>query len=148
MNANRHISKVIYFSLSLGIFFSAATLFAEESPVFKGTFTLPFETRWGTAVLPPGDYTLSVHSTALPARVMVRGKDGSSLIFAEALATRRGSNHSTLFVVRNARQGLVRSLYVVELGMMFYYATPKSERTLIAEGPELIHLVAVTRAGK
>lgn len=31
-----------------------------QDVALKGTFTLPYEARWGAAVLPPGDYTLSL----------------------------------------------------------------------------------------
>src|SRR6266566_3184627 len=33
---------------------------------YDGKFTLPFETHWGGAVLPAGDYTISIPSESTP----------------------------------------------------------------------------------
>src|SRR6266566_1485794 len=41
-----------------GIFTGTANAQAKAA----GSFTLPFEAKWGNAVLPPGNYTFSVHS--------------------------------------------------------------------------------------
>jgi hypothetical protein len=116
--------------------------------VYKGKFTLPFETRWGTAILPAGDYSLSLNSTTMPVRATIRGENGAVLIQAEAMATRSGSDKSSLIVVRNSRRGVVRSLYLAEIGAAFYFGAPKAERQPIAQGPELIQRIPVLAAGK
>jgi hypothetical protein len=45
---------------------------AAAQPSVEGKFTLPFEARWGNALLQPGDYSFSIQSTDLPARVVIR----------------------------------------------------------------------------
>lgn len=119
-----------------------------QGSIYRGNFTLPFETRWGTAVLPAGDYSLSLNSTTMPVRATVRGENGAVLIQAEAMATQSASDKSSLVVVRNARRGTVRSLYLAELGTAFYFAAPKAERQFIAQGPEIIQRIPVVAAGK
>jgi len=137
------------FLLFVVMYLSAGILSAQvQGSVYKGTFTLPFETRWGTAILPPGEYSLALNSTTMPVRATVRGENGAVLIQAEAMATRAGSDQSSLILTRRSRRGIVRSLYVAELGTAFYFAVPKAERLVIAEGPELIQRIPVVRTGK
>jgi len=40
---------------------------------YQGKFTLPFETHWGGATLPAGDYTFVLSSTGSPYRLYIRG---------------------------------------------------------------------------
>ncbi len=42
----------------------AASLFQKMAAGsdIEGKFKLPFEARWGSAILPPGDYTFSIES--------------------------------------------------------------------------------------
>jgi hypothetical protein len=137
------------FLLFVVTYLSAGILSAQgPSAVYKGTFTLPFEAHWGTAILPPGEHSLALNSTTMPVRATVRGENGAVLIQAEAMATRRGSEQSSLIVTRRSRRGIVCSLYVAELGAAFYFNVPKAERQLIARGPELIQRIPVVRTGK
>ena len=137
------------FLLLLGTYLTAGILSAQvQGSVYRGTFTLPFETRWGTAILPAGDYSLALNSTTMPVRATVRGENGAVLIQAEAMATQAGSDQSSLIVTRQSRRGVVRGLYVAELGVAFYFGAPKAERQVIAQGPELIQRIPVVRAGK
>ncbi len=141
----RHIAKILYLIVGLGFCF--APLFAEDrTPIFKGTCNLPYETRWGTAILPPGEYTISVHSTSLPARVTVRGKNGSVFVTAQSLAQRSDSNDKSFLLVSKWRRGVVRSLYVSELGMAFNYATPKEESKEMTQEALLIERIPVNKA--
>ncbi len=45
------------------------TAAAKAQPSFAGKFTLPYEVRWGQAVLPAGDYVIRMDSTASPAKI-------------------------------------------------------------------------------
>jgi hypothetical protein len=142
------MSKYLIFFL-LGACVSTGTLNAQaQGSVYKGSFTLPFETRWGPAVLPAGEYSLALNSTAMPVRATIRGENGAVLIQAEAMATRSGSEQSSLILTRRSRRGVVRSLYIAELGTAFYFAVSKAERQVIAQGPELIQRIPVVRTGK
>jgi hypothetical protein len=50
--------------VALALCFSAGLGKAQD--VYKGTFTLPFEAHWAGAVLPAGEYTISLPSTNAP----------------------------------------------------------------------------------
>lgn len=145
MTRHTQIAKILHLIVGLGL--CVSPLLAEDrTPVFKGTCNLPFETRWGTAILPPGEYTISVHSTSLPARVTVRGKNGSIFVNAQSLSQRNGSSDRSFLQVSKWRRGVVRSLYVSELGMAFNYATPKEESKEMTQEAMLIQRIPVTKA--
>ena len=49
-------------------------------PVSAGKFTLPFEVRWGQAILPAGDYTYTLNSATFSGVVTVRGNSKAAMI--------------------------------------------------------------------
>ena len=53
---------------------------ASAQAAFKGSFTLTSDVRWGQANLPAGDYTFTLESSAMPARIVVRGANGSQFV--------------------------------------------------------------------
>ena len=80
MNSNRSSKLVLYVVLAL-----LAVCFAvrqARAQALEGKFTLPFETRWGPAVLPEGDYTLVLDHKAgydlinIPTRHFARDTGG------------------------------------------------------------------------
>jgi hypothetical protein len=118
--------------------------------MYEGKFTLPFETRWGRAVLPAGDYTLTVDSTALPATVTVhsvRENRTAPMIMAQAISQHGASDQSALIVARNSGKGVVRGLQLAELGLRFEYAMPRGTQ-LVAEAPPLFQRIGISAAGK
>jgi hypothetical protein len=115
-----------------------------------GTSPCLFETRWGGAVLPAGDYTLTVDSTALPATVTVhsvRQSKTAPMIMAQAISQHGASGQSSLIIARNSGKGVVRGLQLVELGLDFEYAMPRGMQ-LVAEAPQLFQRIGVSAAGK
>lgn len=113
----------------------------------QGKFTLPFEVQWGRAPLPAGDYSFKIESTAMPALVTVRqtshgGK--AAIVMAQSQNPEGGSGQSALTVVRGGGKQIVRSLYLAEIGTIFFYATPKDSGKLLAQGPVLIQRIPVT----
>ncbi len=77
-----------------------------------GTFTLAHKVRWGTAVLPAGDYTFSVDTQTWPARVMVRELGGttSAMILPQAYSDQKLAGGSTLVIEQKAGESVVSSL--------------------------------------
>jgi hypothetical protein len=69
---------------------------------YKGAFTLPFEAHWAGAVLPAGDYTVSMPSTDAPYLLFVRGEGKSVIIFANTASEKSLSDDSKLTVVNMA----------------------------------------------
>jgi hypothetical protein len=47
---------------------------------YQGKFTLPFETRWGSATLPAGDYTFAMSSAGSQYTLYIRGAQLNAII--------------------------------------------------------------------
>lgn len=116
----------------------------QPSPTTQGDFTLPFETRWGKAVLPAGDYSFSVHqvsdSTAL---VTVRGKKANAVVMTAAVDACQECGTSALIVLRQGGQRTVQALRLRSLRMTLYYAPPGRVNELLAQTPKTLERVPV-----
>src|SRR5258707_4955400 len=69
----RHLklfTKVGVAALALGTLATSGN--AQDS--YQGKFTLPVETHWGGATLPPGDYTFTLPSNSAPYRLYIQGQ--------------------------------------------------------------------------
>ena len=138
-------SKVISLIALLLLFAS----FASAQDVSAGSFTLPVETRWGLATLPPGDYTYRLPSAALPAVVTVSGQGQRVMIMVTAGTSPHDvSDRSSLTLIRSGQKAFVRSFDLGHLGTTFYYRPPKGQNVLMAREPELIQRVPVIVAAK
>jgi len=136
--------RMVFLAL-LAMVVSAGLLSAED---FAGKFTLPFEAKWGQATLPAGDYSFRLNTARSPYTVTVRGQDKAAMIMSEGTSTKGASDRSELVVVRRGRTGTIRALHLNEVGLTFFYVTPKGERQLLAQGPVLIQRIAVSVSGK
>jgi hypothetical protein len=100
--------------------FSTPRAAAQET--FKGTFNLPAETYWGTTLLPPGPYKITMSLDPMQRVHIVRLEgDGLRAFFLTGPATPdRISHRSTLrlenrngvYVVRHLDAGIVGQSYV------------------------------------
>jgi hypothetical protein len=95
--------------------------------VYQGKFTLPFETHWGGATLPAGDYTFALESVASPYRLLIHGQAGNAIIMASAADEKVVSGHAQLNLVDIADVQNVETFEAPELGLTFSYATPKQK---------------------
>jgi hypothetical protein len=91
---------------------------------YKGKFTLPFETHWGGATLPAGDYTFVMSSAMSDHRLIIRGQV-NAIIMATAADEKVVSGHAELNLVDIADVQNVETFEAPELGLTFSYATPK-----------------------
>ena len=122
---------------------------AQGSVVSSGRFTLPVETHWGLAVLPPGEYTYKLASSGFPAIVTVRGQGRAVMIMTNAgISDHRVSDRSVLNIIRIGREATVRSLDLGHLGRTFNYRVPKHVAELMAQKPELLQHVSVEAVQK
>ena len=109
--------------VALALCFSAGLGKAQEA--YKGTFTLPFEAHWAGAVLPAGEYTLSLPSTNAPYMLFVRGEGKSVIILANGWADRQLSDDSKLTVVNVNGTETIANLEAGQVGLTFDYPLPK-----------------------
>jgi hypothetical protein len=100
--------------------------------LYKGTFTLPVEVRWGAATLPPGNYTLQLDSVSAPRFIRVDGEGKSALILTGSHDPFEISNHSQLVLAETAQGYAVRSFEVGEYGVSIDFAVSKHNITQYA----------------
>jgi hypothetical protein len=110
--------------LTLGLLTFLA--YAQGPAVSAGSFVLPFETRWGPAVLPAGAYTFSLPSAIGSPILTVRGQGKTAMIMLSVgSSTHEFSNDSSLTLIRNGQYAWVQSFDIGHLGTTFSCRPPK-----------------------
>jgi hypothetical protein len=148
MNTNRNLKLVKLAVLAMLTACMGASL--ANAKTVQGSFTLPFEVRWGQAVLPPGNYSFTLNSSAgsVASAVIVRGEDDATSIILSPMHDSCFSGKSALIVEREGEGGTVRSLRLVEAGLVINYPAPKAKRQVLAQAPKLIQSLPVLMAQK
>jgi hypothetical protein len=119
----RHLklfTKLATTALALG----ALTTSGNAQNAYQGKFTLPFETHWGSATLPAGDYTFTLSSASSPYTLYIQGQAGSAIIRASSADSKVISGHAQLNLVDIANVQNVQTFEAPELGLTLIYATP------------------------
>jgi hypothetical protein len=116
-------------------------------PRFRGKFTLPYEVHWGDAVLPAGEYFLSMDP--FEAAAVVRSASGHAMYIPAAPASDGSEKRGTCLVIMvRGDQHRVLSLNLPELGQsLIYERLTKSEREVHAKTDQ-IQAVPLLTAGK
>ncbi len=96
---------------------------------YEGKFTLPFEARWQNAVLPAGDYTISLRSAVVPYTMFVRGAGKSVIIMGLSGNEKTISEKSALTLMRVGDSYVVRSLEAGQIGLDINYSAGSSHAT-------------------
>jgi len=131
----------------LGMSLAPASVKAQLA--LKGSFTLPIETQWGTAVLPAGDYTFTLPSLASPYTMIVRGENANLMVNVSAgIKKHDGAGQSVLVIARRNGRAAVCRVYLEPLGTAFYYGPEKPEARFLAEGPKLMERLPIRIEGK
>ena len=92
--------------------------------LYRGKFTLPFETHWGGATLSAGDYTFTMASASSSYTLYIHGQSGNAVIQASTVDEKVVSGPAQLNLVDIADVQTVQSFDAPELGMTFVYWTP------------------------
>ena len=120
---------------------------ASAQAAFKGSFTLTSDVRWGQANLPAGDYTFTLQSSAMPARIVVRGANGSQFVLTYSTDVKSIDAPSNLQIVRRNGESRVSQLYLADLHMILNYQEgSKSKDKEVAVGPVTTERVLVASA--
>jgi hypothetical protein len=119
---------------------------ASAQNAFQGSFTLPSDVRWQGAMLPAGDYTFTMQSAGIPAKIIVRGPNHSvAFVLTAATSKRVTGQGSCLLIERRGGSGFVRELYLADSGLHLRYAVPKIPKNeqQLAQGPVTTEQVLV-----
>ena len=115
---------------------SASAVPASAQSVCTGSFTLPHEVRWQAGTLPAGDYTFTMDSVAGPARITLRGPNGSAFVSAVVADKDDRGGQSRLTIVGRGSKAFVHDLYLAPIGRRLKYSVPKAPKEeLLAQGP-------------
>jgi len=120
------------------------------SSAFNGRFRLAEAVSWQGKILPAGEYTFSVSSVALPAKLIVRGRKATVVILASGRSDGSPVRDSALTIELHGDMRYVRQLSLNNPQMAFVYwvpSIPKNERTHQALTTNT-ELVAITSPAK
>lgn len=141
-NRTSTLIRVVFLALAATVA-SVGLLSAQDA---KGTFTLPFEVRWGTAVLPAGDYSFKIDNTDYT--VTIRGENQAAMVLSLARSIDNHAGSNALIIARHGKRGTVRALRLAEQNVVFTYPAPKGEPRTLAQAPELLQRIPVFVSGK
>jgi hypothetical protein len=135
MNLTRKVTLATWFAaVLLGTCLSAGSASAQS--VLQDKFTLRYSVRWGQAVLPAGDYLITIDSVSSPFLAIISDpKSGKRVAFVSCGVTEDAKGASALFVSARGNQHVVHTFRVEELGQSFIF------------DPALAHARKVDEAG-
>jgi hypothetical protein len=123
MKSQNNFSAIQFATLGLvASFLLIGVAFA--APIYRGSFTLPFDAHWGSTTLPAGDYLLGFKDVGSRAFLVVREtKSGRDVAFLPSVATNEttATGQSALLVATTGNQRVIYSLRLAELGEVFVY---------------------------
>jgi hypothetical protein len=105
---------------------------------FSGKFTLPFEARWGSAILPAGDYSFTMDMARAPFLAKIRGENGTVLVLAQSVSDRSIAAQNELILVPRAGKYTVRALNLAGVGLVFTYGISEGRQITLARNNEPI----------
>ena len=115
--------------LALAIMLVASAVPANAQQVYRATFTLPFEAQWGSTVVEPGEYTITVEDA--PGQNLVRLRGTSEITVLAGLTNWEPYSEKAKLVFVNIN-GLytLRTFDAAAIGKAFTFPVhkPKGER--------------------
>jgi len=141
----RHAIEVRMFAVVLLATCAFAT--AANAQTLAAKFTLPFEVHWGKNVLPAGEYSVSIDSSASVG--LVRSANGKTAFYTPIpIRAYSHTGNTALFVMVRGNDRIVRSLNLPTRGVsLIYRPTTSAEREMLAEADQ-VKTVPVIMAGK
>jgi hypothetical protein len=124
MQRNRRIARTIVLLavLSISFLFAGAAQAQGQSPAFEGRFTLTSRIHWGTTILQPGTYTITIKSVGEPIIASIRNAHGDAV--TRVMSGARSGNTkgvNALLIKEKDGQLRVHSLALADLGMVLIY---------------------------
>jgi hypothetical protein len=143
INRNRLLAVVAIGLLTVSVGVSQAVA---QHAAESGSFTLPFEVRWNSMVLPAGDYTFTMDSAGLNGNMNLRGPNGAIFLHTMALSDKDTNQRSALSIESRGNTRFVKELYLSDCGRHFFYWPPKSQDNdkVLAQGPVSIEHISVS----
>jgi hypothetical protein len=145
------VNLVINRTLSLSLFALAVGLTASQANAqsAKGTFNLPFQAHWGTAVLEPGEYTISLPPASSMSPIVQVSGQGKTIMVVMGMSGSTDSERSYLRIENIGQAHVVRELDYGATGRLIRFPVPKSVRNQAAleRSAQDTRVVAVAQSG-
>jgi hypothetical protein len=127
-------------NFALLILVVAGAVGANAQNTLKGTVQFPNEVRWGKAVLPAGEYSLSIPSVDRPVRVFIQSMDGKTAAIALADPSDVTPGGSYILITGTGSDRQVRSMNLPQLGVSLVYAplTARERERLYASSSQTL----------
>lgn len=147
-NSIAHMIRRLLF-VSLLALFASSVLNAEQ---VKGSFTLPFDAYWGDVLLPAGNYTFNLDTTAANPVVLHPGLRSKYVKFGYTEVLHSPAK-SQLVIVHAGDKAMVNAVYIADLKTAFWFKVPEkysvTTRVIASATPsETIDFIPVTVVGK
>jgi hypothetical protein len=143
----RTAKTMLFATVLLATCLSASSTRAQSA--FEGKFTLPYEAHWGQAVLPAGDYLLSITTTGNPAMVVIQDAKSGRRVASVAPPIRQdATGESALLIGTRGTQRVIHSLRVAELGVVFVSDPALAHGRAVREEARETQVVPVLQARK
>lgn len=114
--------KMMLATLVLSLLFVGTAQAQGDLTVYFGMFTLAHQVQWGKSVLPPGNYTITINSTATPVIALIHKVDDHLAIRVMSRARDDKTNGvDALLIKEKDGQLTVHSLSLAKLGMVLIY---------------------------
>ncbi len=124
---NLRMNRAFSVALLAGALGIGASL-ANAQGNYKGTFNLPVEAHWGLAVLPAGQYTVSIDPVYMPSVIQVRGEGQVATVLAGPVTGMTTSERGRLKLESINGTYVVRQLDAGLVGKSFAFGVPKALR--------------------
>ena len=115
---------------------------------YRGTFQLERGVRWGQAVLPPGEYSIILHSPERGSIATIRGQHKTIRVMANGAEPDASAKPSSFLLIGDSKTPSVRRLHLAEFGMDLYYPVGKSELEVKARNQQDAFSVPLATVGK
>jgi hypothetical protein len=109
-------------NFALFILVAAGAVGANAQNALSGKVQFPSEVRWGKAILPAGEYSLSIPSMQRPVRMFINSMDGKvgAIALADPSDVKPGGSY--IFITGTGSDRQVRSVNLPQLGVSLVYA--------------------------
>ena len=112
--------------LALAIVLVASAVPANAQQIYRATFTLPFEAQWGSTVIEPGDYTITVEEALGQKLIRVHGA-GDLAVFAGISNSEPFGDRSKLVFVSVNGLYTLKAFSAGSIGKAFMFPVPKAK---------------------
>jgi len=129
-------------TLALGVLACCLGAGVANAQAFQGKFSLPFEVRWGTAALQPGNYTFNLEGvkTGNTLQLMQNGKVVAQLL---PISHNPSAAGRAVLVIDSSKSGsTVREIRLPDIGVVLYYAPHKTNAAEEREVAQMIPIAA------